>query len=142
MFQFIQGGISKDNRGQIRFVNDFDMKEIKRFYIIKNNELELVRGWRAHKIEKRWFYVIKGSFKFGLVKIDDWSNPSKDLFVNTFVLKSDDLRVAYIPQGYGTAFQAIDDDSELLVFADHYLDHAKFDDYTYHENYFLNWKII
>lgn len=47
----IQWGVAKDQRGQIRFVNDFDMSLVKRFYIIKNLDTELVRGWRAHKIE-------------------------------------------------------------------------------------------
>ena len=46
----ITGGIAKDHRGQIRFVNDFDMTEVKRFYIITNKDTELIRGWRAHRI--------------------------------------------------------------------------------------------
>lgn len=42
--QNIRGGIAKDHRGQIRFVNDFDMSLVKRFYIIKNADTEIVRG--------------------------------------------------------------------------------------------------
>jgi len=136
MYQFIQGGIAKDFRGQIRYVNDFDMKGVKRFYIIKNSDLDLVRGWRAHKIEKRWFYVLSGSFHLGLVKIDNWENPSRELKVEKVVLNSIENRIIYIPPGYGTAFKAEKPESELLVFADHYLDHAKYDDYTYDLEYF------
>ena len=32
--KFIEGGIFTDYRGQISHVNDLDMQEIKRFYII------------------------------------------------------------------------------------------------------------
>ncbi len=68
--EMIKGGMAKDHRGQIRFVNDFDLSEVKRFYIIKNADTELVRGWRAHRIEQRWFYVLSGAFIIDVVCID------------------------------------------------------------------------
>lgn len=137
MFEFIQGGIAEDHRGQIRFVNDFDMNYVKRFYIIKNSDLEVIRGWRAHKIEQRWFYVLSGSFNISLVKIDDWKNPDKELEIEEIRLNSFDNRLLHIPAGYGTAFKALEQNSEILVFADHYLDHAPLDDYSYELNYFV-----
>lgn len=140
MINFIQGGIAKDHRGQIRFVNEFDMSLIKRFYIIKNSDLELVRGWRAHRIEQRWFYVIHGSFELDFVKIDNWDNPSQGLEVEKLVLNTNDNKVLHIPAGYAVAFQAIEKESEILVFADHYLDHALNDDFTYSLDYFLKRK--
>ncbi len=137
MINYIQGGIAKDHRGQIRFVNEFDMSLVKRFYIIKNSDLELVRGWRAHRIEQRWFYVLSGSFSVDLVKIDNWDKPSQDLDINKKVLNSKDNTVLHIPAGYGTTFQALEENSEILVFADHHLDHAANDDYTYNLDYFF-----
>lgn len=47
----IIGGLAKDTRGQIRFVNDFDMSMVMRFYIIQNSDMELMRGWCGHQIE-------------------------------------------------------------------------------------------
>lgn len=137
MIDFIQGGIAKDYRGQIRFVNEFDMGLVKRFYIIKNLDLELVRGWRAHRIEQRWFYVLQGSFAIHLVKIDNWDKPSKDLEVARVIFDEKDNKVLHVPAGYGTAFQALENDSEILVFADYHLDHASKDNYTYGLDYFL-----
>lgn len=139
MFELIQGGIAKDQRGQIRFVNNFDMKDVKRFYIIKNSDLDLVRGWKAHKIEKRWFYLLSGSFKISLVKIDNWMEPSRNLEIKQVILNSDENRMIYVPAGFGTALKAIEPESEILVFADHYLDHALLDDYTYDSGYFNNY---
>ena len=132
----IQGGVAKDHRGQIRFVNDFDMVAVKRFYIIKNSDTEFVRGWRAHRIEQRWFYVLSGSFELNLVKIDDWDNPSKDLGIRKELIKSDSMRLLHIPAGYGTAFKALENDSELLVFADYDINHAEYDDYQWPGDYF------
>ena len=132
MYSFIQGGVSKDSRGQIRFVNDFDMKQVKRFYVITNSDLELVRGWRAHKIEQRWFFVLKIS----LVKIDNWNDTSHNLDIEHIILKSSKNELFHVPAGYGTAFQALEENSSILVFADHYLEHAANDDYTYDLGYF------
>lgn len=138
MYNFIQGGIAKDSRGQIRFVNDFDMKDVKRFYLIKNSDLDLIRGWRAHKIEQRWFYVLSGSFNLDIVKIDNWKNADPNLKVENIILNSKENRLIHLPAGYGTAFKALENNSELLVFADSYLENASLDDYTYSFDYFKN----
>ena len=140
MVTFIQGGIAKDHRGQIRYVNDFDMSAVKRFYIIKNTDLDLVRGWRAHRIEQRWFYVLSGSFSIDIVKIDNWNKVSADLPVERIVLDTNENRVMHLSNGYATAFQALEPDAELLVFADFGIEHAKNDDYTYPLDYFINRK--
>src|SRR5690606_20589964 len=134
----IIGGIAKDHRGQIRFVNDFDMTEVKRFYIIKNTDTDLVRGWRAHRVEQRWFYVLSGSFVIDFVKIDDWQKPSPELPVERVIIKQEQGAVLHAPTGYGFAFQAMEPDSELLVFADYGIENASKDDYTYPLDYFVN----
>lgn len=140
MIQIIKGGNSVDHRGEIRYVNDFDMLSIKRFYIIKNSSPEMLRGWRAHKIEQRWFYVLKGKFIIYLVKIDNWESPNSELDVDELILTSKENLVLHIPAGYGTAFKAVEEDSEILVFADYCLDHNKFDDYTFELDYFKKLK--
>lgn len=133
----IIGGIAKDHRGQIRFVNDFDMTQVKRFYMIKNTDTEFIRGWRAHRIEQRWFYVLSGSFAVDLVKIDNWENASPDLPIENRILKAAEQQVLHVPVGYGTAFQALEPESELLVFADYGIENAKNDDYTWPVDYFV-----
>lgn len=135
--EIIKGGISLDARGQIRFVNEFDMSSVKRFYIIKNSDTELIRGWRAHRVEQRWFYLLYGSFELNIVKIDNWTNPSINLTIETIKLSADDLQVIHLPVGYGTALKALEENSELLVFADHGIDHVPFDDYTWPVDYFV-----
>ncbi|MFD2554238.1 WxcM-like domain-containing protein [Sphingobacterium tabacisoli] len=137
MIKSIEGGIASDHRGAIRFVNEFDMTQVKRFYIIQNKDTELVRGWRAHRVEQRWFYVLSGSFALDTVKVDDWDNASPDLEIERRILKAEDKQVIHVPVGYGTAFQAIEEGSELLVFADYGIDHAPNDDYTWPSDFFV-----
>lgn len=138
MINFIPGGTASDERGSIRFVNEFDMTQVKRFYIIKNADTELIRGWRAHKLEQRWFYVLSGTFSIDFVKIDNWEEPSKDLPVKKEMMNASEGKVLHVPVGYGTAFKALEPNSELLVFADFDIEHAKNDDYTYPLDYFIN----
>lgn len=138
MINFIPGGTASDQRGSIRFVNEFDMTQVKRFYIIKNADTELIRGWRAHKLEQRWFYVLSGAFSIDLVKIDDWEEPSRNLPIKKEIMTSSEGKVLHVPVGHGTAFKALEPNSELLVFANFDIDHAKNDDYTYSLDYFIN----
>lgn len=136
--KFIQGGCSKDERGQIRFVNDFDMSLVKRFYIIKNADTELVRGWRGHRIEQRWFYVIAGVFNVKIVRINNWEDADNMLPIQNIELNNKDMKVLNVPAGYATAFIASEPNSELLVYADYPLSHATLDDYTWPVEYFKN----
>ncbi|SKB88926.1 dTDP-4-dehydrorhamnose 3,5-epimerase [Sphingobacterium nematocida] len=138
MITVTKGGMASDHRGSIRFVNEFDMTQVKRFYIIENKDAELIRGWRAHRIEQRWFYVLSGSFILDLVKIEDWENVSAQLPIERRVLCVEDKQVVHVPAGYATAFQAIEEGAELLVFADYGIEHAANDDYTWPAGYFIN----
>jgi len=140
MVNLIKGGVAKDARGQIRFVNDFDMSQVKRFYLIKNEDTELIRGWRGHKIEQRWFYVLSGAFEISIVKIDNWDNATSILTIEHNRFAADDMQVLHVPAGYATAFKALSTESEVLVFADYPIDHAKNDDYTWPIDYFVNEK--
>lgn len=137
IIETISGGIAEDHRGQIRFVNEFDMTQVKRFYIIKNHDTKLVRGWRGHRIEHRWLYVLSGAFSVDLVEIDDWENASPSLSVKKRILASKDQQVLHVSPGYAAAFQALEPGSELLVFSDSGIENSGTDDYMWALNYFF-----
>ena len=42
--EIIKGGVAVDDRGCVRFVNDFDFKDVKRFYQISNHEKGFIRA--------------------------------------------------------------------------------------------------
>lgn len=136
----IKGGIFNDIRGRVSFVNDFDMTEVKRFYQINHKDTETVRAWQGHKVEKKWFYCIKGSFLFNIIKIDDWSNPSFDLVPQNFTLTETESNILSVPGGHVNGFVALEENSTLIVFSDQDLESSKKDDFRFDKNYWFNWQ--
>lgn len=121
---FIQGIIAKDPRGGIRFINDFDITQMKCFYIIEKADTGLLRGWRAHRVKQRWFYVISGAFILKAIEIGHRETPSHQLPIEEMVLAAEGQRVLHVAIGYATAFKASEPNSQSLVFADYPIDNA------------------
>lgn len=115
--KIIQGDNFSDHRGTISFVNDFNFKEIERFYIISNSNDNPIRAWQGHKLEAKNFYCINGSFKIHFVKIDNWENPSRDLVIETILMDTFESKILHIPSGYANAIQSLEKDSKLISFS-------------------------
>ena len=113
----ISGGKYQDSRGSISFVNDFKFEEVKRFYIIEHQDTSVIRAWQGHKVEKKYFYVVKGSFEIKAIKPDNWENPSKDLLAETFILNENESNILCLPQGFINGFKALEENSKLMVFS-------------------------
>lgn len=136
MPKLIKGNSHNDSRGTIFFNNNFDASDVKRIYLIENHSTNFVRGWQGHKIEQRWFTVLNGSFKIELIAIDNWSSPSKDLDILTFVIGEKELDILHVPKGFISRIQSLEENSKLLVMGD-YLLGAIQDEYRFEVNYFL-----
>ena len=117
----IQGGSYRDDRGSLDFVNDFDLSPIKRIYFTTNQNNSVFRGWQGHKIEKRWFFCVKGSFRIDLVKVDNWENPSENLEIISYTLSDVDPEVLYVPNGYVNGFVSLQEGSKLMLMSDYKL---------------------
>ncbi len=65
----IPGGVAVDDRGSVRFVNDFDFKNVKRFYQVENHRVGFIRAWHGHLKESKYVYVVRGSIQLKLCKI-------------------------------------------------------------------------
>ena len=134
---YIKGGIHKDDRGTIRFVNDFDMSLVKRMYHIYHASLAVIRGWQGHKYEAKWFYCCRGSFKIKVVDVDDWLNPSPMIPSESFELNQELPGILSVPAGCATSIQALQEGSDLIVLSDTELDKSSTDDYRFIKDY---WK--
>lgn len=133
----IKGNLHKDDRGEIQYNNEFNASEIKRMYTIENNDLHFVRAWQGHKIEKRWFTAIKGSFEIKLIQINNWEHPNKNAEVFSFILTDKNLDILCIPNGYVNSIQALEENSKLLAMSDYQV--GKIDDeYRFDTSYFTN----
>ena len=131
----IKGNSYTDSRGVLQFNNDFNAFGVKRMYTIQNKDTEFVRGWQGHKVEKRWFSVVQGSFKIILIAIDDWVRPSLNLEQYHFVLNSQNMDVLHVPSGYVSSIQALKSSSKLLLMSDYALGEIE-DEYRFDINYF------
>ena len=132
----IKGGSHTDFRGTISFFNDFDMRQVKRFYCIIHPDTETKRGWRGHKIEQRWFYVTEGSFEIELVSINDWDRPDHNLPIVSMILDAERDEILHVPVGYATCIRALKAHSKVILFADYDIKNAKLDDHVWPLDYF------
>ena len=130
------GAIHSDQRGLLRHNNDFDAIAVRRFYVLENQKLDFVRGWQGHKIEQRWFTAMKGSFEIRLIAVDNWENPSKDLECLVYILTAEKLGILYVPAGYISSIQFLEEDGILLIMSDYLLGEIQ-DDYRYDINHFM-----
>ncbi len=133
--QLIKGNIHIDQRGIVRFVNDFHFENVKRFYTITHPNTSTIRAWQGHKLETKYFYVTKGSFLINWIKIDNWQQPSKDLETNTHTLSDSESEILIIPPGHVNGFKALEPDSTMIMFSDMLLEDSKKDDYRFPVNY-------
>lgn len=135
----VAGGISVDERGAISHVNDFDMSDIERFYVIHQNDASVIRAWHGHQYEKKYFYALKGSFTMAFVKVDNWNNPSTELKPEIYTLSSDKSEVICIPEGYANGLKANEPNSILLVYSNKVLSEAVNDSWRYDKDRWVDW---
>jgi dTDP-4-dehydrorhamnose 3,5-epimerase-like enzyme len=132
----LQGEIHADERGSISSLNNLSFDGIRRTYILHHPNTSVLRGWHAHRYERKWYYCHKGSFHLWLVKIDDWDNPSHDLPVERFELAEDNSQIVIVPAGYGSLIQACEPDSIMQVFSDVAFPECLKDSWRFEPEYF------
>ena len=131
----LTGGKSEDSRGSVSFVNEFNFKGVKRFYIVGNLKKGMVRAWHGHKYEEKYLCVITGKALVGAVKVDNWKNPLKESKVHKFILSSDKPEILYIPGGYANGSKSFTKDTKLIFFSTKSLEESKKDDIRFEPEY-------
>lgn len=136
----IEGSHFSDERGKMRFVNDFDFEEVKRFYFIKHSEIAVVRAWQGHQFENKYFYPISGRFVIAWVKVDNFKNPSRNLIPEYHVLSANRSEILRIPKGYANGLKALEPDSEILIFSDMCLKESVNEKIRYPADWWFDWE--
>ena len=111
----IYGGKEKDHRGTVSFINDFQFEDVRRFYFIENIEKDFCRSWNGHPAEKKYFMCVHGSFLIGVVRVDNWESPSRDLTPVYFELQAENPSILVVPSGYANGVRNLTLDSKLMV---------------------------
>lgn len=138
----IEGDVSIDDRGEVAFVNGFDMGQVKRFYTLTNHKVSFIRAWHAHKKESKYVTVVNGAAIVAAVQIDDWDSPSKDLKIHRYVLSAAKPAVLFIPSGFANGFMTLRENTKLLFFSTATLEESRGDDVRFDAYYWNPWQII
>lgn len=120
------GGVSFDDRGYLRHINDFDMSEVKRFYQVENHKKGFIRAWHGHKEEAKWVYVASGSIILGVVDMEQVGK--KTPRVAKIYLSAVKPEVVYIPASHYNGFMNLEDNTKVIFFSDKTFEEAKNDD--------------
>ena len=75
--KIISGNRIYDNRGSVRFNNNLEFKNLKRFYTVHNYSKNFIRAWHGHLKEEKLIGCIKGTFQVSAVKINNKKNQIK-----------------------------------------------------------------
>lgn len=114
----INGNKFIDHRGELHSFNEFDLSKIKRMYTIFLPDTDTIRAWQGHKVERRWFYCIRGSFDVRTIELDCFNNPSINLEIKKTILKEEAPMILKIPPGFVNGFKALKENSILVSFSD------------------------
>ena len=131
----ITGGISQDERGSVKFINEFNFRKVKRFYQVENVNTKIIRAFHGHMKESKYVYVVSGSILLCAVFLDDDKNPSKENTVERFILKASNPQIIYIPPSYANGFKAVEPETKVIVFSTSTLQESDKDDIRFPPDY-------
>ena len=139
----IDGGLAVDDRGQLRFINDFDFKGVKRFYQVENHQIGVIRAFHGHLKEAKYAYVTRGSIILCAVPLDDIKKPNKKALVERFIVSAKKPAIVYIPPGYANGFKALEEDTAVIFFSTADMEETQGDDYRFPHDYWGNkiWEV-
>lgn len=133
--KIIKGAFALDQRGKVSFCNDFNFKNVKRFYFIENSSTDIIRAFHGHLKEEKYMLVISGKALISAVHLDNPQNPDKNNEVFRFVLSSQEPSVLHIPGGFANGMKFLEEGTKLIVFSTATLEDSKNDDYRFSEDY-------
>ena len=130
----MDGGLSVDDRGTVRFVNDFDFSGVKRFYQVENHRKGFIRAWHGHKKEGKYVYVASGVALVGIVDL-------KTKKLQKFVLSDKKPQVLWVPPNHANGFMNLEDNTKILFFSTSTLKESLNDDIRFPHDKWNIWDI-
>lgn len=134
MAYLVSGDLATDDRGTVRFVNDFDFKNVKRFYQVNNHRKGFIRAWHGHKHEDKYVYIASGSALVGVVNLETEE-------VEKFILSANKPRILWVPANSANGFMSLEEDTTVLFFSSKTLEESKDDDIRFPYDKWDIWNI-
>jgi len=135
----LDGAVATDDRGCVRFVNDFNFSRVKRFYQVENHKRGFIRAWHGHKKEAKYVYVPKGTAVIGVVKLP-LSSTSESHNPEKFILSANKPQVLYIPKGFANGAMTLEENTIIQYFSTSSLEESIGDDIRFAHNKWDIWK--
>ena len=129
----LNGGLAVDDRGSVRFVNDFNFEGVKRFYQVENHRSGFIRAWHGHKKEGKYVYVVSGSALIGVVNMQTEE-------ISKFVLSDKSPKILWIPAGNYNGFKSLEENTKILFFSTSTLEESLGDDIREEHNKWNIWE--
>ena len=140
-FSQVPGGKAFDDRGSLTFINDLDLSQFKRFYIVENHTRGFIRAWHGHKKEAKAVVVVSGAALVAAVKVDNWDSPSKNLQIERVVLSAEKPGALLIPAGYANGFMTLTESAKVMFFSTSSLEESAGDDFRFDARLWNPWNI-
>jgi len=140
-FSQVPGGKAFDDRGSLIFINDLDLSQFKRFYIVENHTRGFIRAWHGHKKEAKAVVVVSGAALVAAVKVDNWDSPSKNLQIERVVLSAEKPGALLIPAGYANGFMTLTESAKVMFFSTSSLEESAGDDFRFDARLWNPWNI-
>ena len=135
--EIFEGKIIADDRGTVRFINDFNFEGVKRFYQVENHRRGYIRAWHAHEREGKYVYVVNGAALIGVVDFnDEKAEPEK------FVLCEEIPKVLWIPPNNANGFMSLRENTKIIFYSTSTLEESMGDDIRFDSDHWNIWQII
>ena len=135
---FFESNNSSDERGTVSFTNDLNLQKAIRTYKVENRQLKTVRAWHGHKVEEKWVNVEQGEFLVCVVKVDDFTSPSKDSDIQTYKMSPKD-GFLYIPPNFANGAMNLTEDNAIRYYSSSTLEESLNDDFRFESDYWDPW---
>jgi dTDP-4-dehydrorhamnose 3,5-epimerase-like enzyme len=125
--QIIDGSAFCDDRGFVKFINDFEIGKYRRFYLVENHRQGFIRAWHGHLHEQKAVICVKGEALIGLVKLN-FDPDSETDEIHKFAVSATMPKAIIIPAGFANGFKSLSADCTLMYFSSATIEEAKLDD--------------
>jgi dTDP-4-dehydrorhamnose 3,5-epimerase len=121
--EIFEGKVVADDRGTVRFINNFNFEGVKRFYQVENHRRGYIRAWHAHNREGKYVYVVNGAALIGVINFkNENATPEK------FVLCEEIPKILWIPPGHANGFMSLRENTKIMFYSTSTLKESMGDD--------------
>ena len=131
----IDGGFAKGALGTLKYINDFNFKNVKRFYQIDFPKRGIIRAFHGHLKETKYVYAVEGNTLLCVVKLSSNKNPSKKAPVQKTLLSGKNPQIIQIPPGFANGIKSLSKNAKVIFFSSFSLNQSLRDDFRFPYDY-------